>query len=88
VCLKKTWSHLGSPAVPTVRGLHCRGAACKFSKLSLYQVLEIRRLRAEGRKLVEIAHAFGLSKSGAWRVVNDRWKHIGQESVCATNSQV
>lgn len=57
------------------RGPH--GESHGRSKLTVAQVVEIRRLRDAGETLAEIAGLFGVSTKTAWAIVNRlTWKHV------------
>lgn len=47
------------------------------SKFSEEQIIEMRKMRDEGKSCQAIADLFGLSNSGAWKIVTGRcWAHL------------
>lgn len=55
----------------------CRGDNHPSSKVSSLNVLEIRRLRGEGKTLLGIGKLFGIGKSHVLRIVNrEVWRNI------------
>lgn len=56
---------------------YVKGSQHGMAKLSDDEVRQMRRLRNEGRKLVDIATAFGISKSSAGRICSGKsWRHL------------
>lgn len=64
-------------------GTHRCGEAIANAKLNAKTVEEIRRMRAGGAQLREIAKAFGISRVTAGAVAGSRrWKHVAHCSMC------
>lgn len=58
-------------------GTRAMGSRCRASKLGEEDVLEIRRLRAEGVPMGELAVRFGVTYENVLAIVSRRsWKHL------------
>lgn len=58
-----------------------RGEAVKTSRLTERQVLDIRRMHAEGRSLRAIAREFGVNNVTVWSIARRRtWAHLEEAS--------
>lgn len=58
-------------------GRHATGEKKHGAKLNPAKVLEIRRMREEGKSRQEIAGKFGVSPMAVWQIDNGRsWKHV------------
>jgi len=54
-----------------------RGESHGLARITATQVLEMRRLRAEGKSLSELMTAFSMSKSQTFRIITRQaWAHI------------
>ena len=59
------------------KGRQTRGETSKVNKLTEADVIELRRLRALGVKLRELADQFGLHITGAGLIARRvNWKHV------------
>lgn len=68
----RTWKHVGGPPPPT-GDLRIK----KQAKLTEEKVRAIRRLHAEGVKLVRLSEMFGVTDSTLHSLVNRKtWKHV------------
>lgn len=69
--------HAANMARKFVHGTNVRGERVNTAKLTASQVQDIRRLRAEGRLLREIADQFGVTMAAISAIVNRKnWKHV------------
>lgn len=58
-------------------GTRATGSRCGATKLSEGEVIEIRRLRAEGVSLVELASQYGVTPENIKAIVSRRsWRHL------------
>jgi hypothetical protein len=72
------WDTQKANADDTLRhGTRAKGSRCRASKLAEDDVLEIRRMRAEGVLTCELASRFGVSKKNVEAIVSRRsWRHL------------
>jgi hypothetical protein len=72
------WDSHQSNADDTLRhGTRAMGSRCRASKLREQDVLEIRRLRAEGFPTGELASRFGVTYENILAIVSRRsWRHL------------
>lgn len=70
-------THQSNMADMVSRERHSMGVRSSRSKLTEEQVREIRRLRADGVRIVEVAAQFNVSITTVSQIVHGtRWKHI------------
>lgn len=81
LCINPDHIFLGDDAANTrdkvLKDRHARGERNFHARLTETQVLEIRKLRAEGLNGIEIGKRFGIAPSHACEIWNRKlWKHL------------
>ncbi len=63
-----------------LHGTAPRGENCGAAKLTVAQVLEIRRRKKAGQTQSQIAASFGIKRNYVWDIVNRKtWQHVREE---------
>ena len=70
-------THQSNADDAVLHGTRARGSRCGATKLAEDDVVEIRRLRAEGVRMGELASRFGISRKNVEAIVCRRsWRHL------------